>query len=162
VAATAWEIDGTRRWQDTESPSAQTRWAVSGAASYLDAVAALAAAPVPSTFTFPSGRVAFLNGFPQVEEVGPSGNLLIFNVEYTAQTDPEFNETDYEFERSATNEIISQAIATRKFGPPGKPAPEYGGAVGLQADGSRTGAELPTAYSTFNITKHWPVSSMTG
>lgn len=155
----AYELAGKREINDEQNPSANTVWQVTGATSYANARALLDAAPLPTSFGFPSGRVAYLDSVQALEL--RDDEFFQFAVGYKAEPRPDFNETEYEFEISAPNEILYQAISTRKLSVPGKTAPEHGGALGVQADGSVQGIPQLTAVSTFSLTKHWPIASVT-
>lgn len=154
MTAIAWELATERVYVDEESPSAESKWAVTGATSYPEAYATLGAV-LPTTFTFPSSRIAYLDGVTAEEQ--RDDEFFIFRVRYSAQPRPTFEETEYEFEISVQTERIFQSLATVAFAPAGKVAPNFGGAIGLRG-GVVEGAEPLTAFSTFSITKYWPIA----
>jgi len=156
--ATAYELSNRRELNDEENPSANTTWQVTGATSYADARAELDA-QLPTRFTFPGGRTAYLDGIAAIEL--RDDEFFEFSVAYRSQPTPEANQTEYEFDVSAQNEPLTQAVATRSFAPPGRRAPEFGGAIGVQQGGAVQGRPQLTPASTFAITKHWPVASVT-
>lgn len=157
MPAVAYELAASRVISDTESPSAQTVWQVVGATDYATAAAALAAV-VPTSFTFPDSRVALING--AVARELRDDEFWIFDVSYAAQPRPTFDETEYEFDVSAQTERIYQSISTTAFNPSGKTTPNFGGAIGL-VDGQPQGVEPLSPFSTFAVTKHWAVASVT-
>lgn len=156
MAAEAYELLG-RQINDEESPSAETRWQVVGATSYANAYAALAAV-IPTSFTFPSSRVAFLNGLFAEELL--EDEVWNFRATYAAQEAPTFDDEEYSFDVSAPSDRIYQSLQTTAFNPAGKSTPNFGGAIGL-ADGQPQGAQPLTPFSTFAVTKHWPVAAVT-
>lgn len=156
--ATAYELAGRRELHDEESPSANTVWQVTGATSYANARAALDSV-LPTRFLFPSGKTAYLDGISALEL--RDDEFFEFSIAYRSQPTPEANQTEYEFEVSAPNEPLLQAIATRAFAPPGRRVPEFGGAIGVQQGGSVAGRQQLTPASTFSVTKYWPFATVT-
>lgn len=153
-----YELAGRRQINDEESPSAETIWHVTGATSYGNAYGLLAVS-LPTTFTFPSGRVAELDGV-FAEELRDD-EFFEFRCRYSAQPKPDFDQTEFSFEVAAHDEPVFQSLATVRYSPPGRFAPNYGGAIGVSGGGTPTGVSPLHAYSTFSITKHWAVASVT-
>ena len=154
--AEAYELAVRRLINDEESPSAETVWQVSGATSYADARAALDAV-LPTTFTFPSTAVAYLNGLAARELL--DDEFWEFTVSYVSQPKPAEDDTEYEFEVSASTERIFQSLATTAYNPSGKTTPNFGAAIGL-SEGVPQGVEPLSAQSTFSVTKHWGIGAI--
>ena len=154
--AAAYEISASRIINDEESPSVETLWQVIGSTDYADARAALDAV-LPTTFTFPSSRVAYIDSVSATEL--DTDTFWQFRVSYVAQPKPEANQQEYEFEVSAPTERVFQSLATTAFNPSGKTTPSFGSAIGL-SDGIPQGAEPLSAASTFSVTKYWPVAAV--
>ena len=159
MPADAYEIAASREINDSESPSAQTTWQVYGATGYINARAALDAV-LPTVFTFPSGRIAYLDSI-EADEL-KDDTFYQFTIGYQSQPDPGFNQIDYEFNVAVADETFYQSISTAAYSPTGKAAPSYGGAVGVQFGHRQpSGMNALQPYSSFSITKHWPVPSVT-
>jgi hypothetical protein len=157
MAAVAWERSASRKIIDEESPSAETVWIVTGASSYANARTALDAA-LPTSFTFPSSRVAYLNNIEAIEQ--RDDEFYEFLIRYESQAKPTFGDIEYELDVSAPTGRVYQSLATVGYVASGT-APDFGGAIGVRPNGPPTGAELPTPFSTFSLTKHWAVASIT-
>lgn len=158
MAAFAYELAAARLVDDSETQyGINTAWQVVGATSYSDAATALAAV-LPTSFTMPDGRIAYLAGV-QAKELRDD-EFFAFDVSYASQPMPAVDEEEYEFDVSAQTERIFQSIATTAFNPSGKSTPNFGGAIGL-AGGQPQGAEPLSPFSTFAITKHWALASVT-
>lgn len=153
----AYELAARRQFSDSgTSVSLETTWQVVNATSYADAASTLAAV-LPTTFTYPGSRTAFLS---QVRAAEKNDNTFYeFTVTYESQPAPAVNETEFEFDVSAQTERIFQSIATTAYNPTGKPAPNFGGAIGV-ADGMPQGAEPLSAFSSFSVTKHWSLAAV--
>jgi hypothetical protein len=154
----AYELAGRREINDEENPSANTVWQVSGATSYANARATLDAV-LPTRFTFPSGKIAYLDAIAAIEL--RDDEFFEFAIAYRSQPTPQENQTEYEFDVSAPNEPLIQAISTTAYAPPGRRAPEFGGAIGVQTSGAVQGRQQLTPASTFSITKYWPFAAVT-
>ncbi len=152
----AYEVAASRQINDSENPSAQTAWMVSGATDYIDARATLDV-DLPTEFTFPSSRVAYLDSIEASEL--RDDELWRFDIGYRSQPKPTFGELEYEFDISAPTENIYQSLQTTAYAPAGKSAPDFGGAIGL-ADGTPRGLPPLTPMATFAITKHWRISDI--
>lgn len=152
-----YERAASRRYNDEESPSAETQWIVTGAVSYAHAYASLWA-ELPNVFTFPSLRQALLDGV-YAEEMRDD-EFFTFRASYASHPKPTAGETEFEFDVSAQTERIYQSLATAAYAPSGKTAPNFGGAIGL-ADGQPSGTEPLTAFSTFMVTKYWTPNEIT-
>ena len=157
MAAQAYEKAVSRQIDDSENPSAQTEWIVTGATDYADARTTLDAV-LPTTFTFPSSRIAYLDSIGAKEL--RDDEFWAFAIGYRAQPLPAPGEEEYSFDVSAPSERIFQSLATVAYNPAGKTAPNFGGAIGV-ADGQPQGADILAPYSTFSITKNWPRASIT-
>ncbi len=157
MAAVAEERWASRQIDDSENPSAQTAWIVMGATDYASARAALDVV-LPTTFTFPSSRVAYLDSVNCTEI--RDDEFFAFAIGYRAQPMPAPNDEEYSFDVSAPSERVFQSLATVSFNPSGKTAPNFGGAIGV-ADGQPQGHDILAPYSTFSITKNWPRAVIT-
>lgn len=155
--AEAFELAANRRYDDGENPSAEREWMVVGATGYANAYATLDAA-IPGSITLPSGAIVYADGFEALE-VQDEEAAMRFRVRYSSQPKPAANETEFEFDVSAPTQTVFQGLAVTAFAPSGKTAPNFGGAIGVQ-DGIPRGAQPLSAFSTFSITKHWPVASV--
>lgn len=153
--AEAWELPESRRISDEESPSAETRWVVRGAADEVDALNTLKSV-VPTSFSFPDSRVAYLAGI-ELEEAPPEFHLAA--CKYEPYQPPSFDDVEYEFQVSARTERIYQSLQTTPYAPAGKQAPNLGGAIGFDGE-TVQGVDPLTAYSTFQLTKHWKVADI--
>ena len=159
MTATAYELATRREFTDGENPSARTTWQVNGATSYANARAALDAA-IPSTFTFPSGVVAYLDKIDASEMLDDA--FFEFTLDYQTQPQKSENQTEFEFDVSAATDLIYQSYATSTYVISGSTAPDFQGAVGVQFGSSQPRGIAPhKPFSTFTITKHWAVSSVT-
>lgn len=157
MAAEAFELAARRRRTDKGADlSVETVWQVIGATGYDDAAVALSAV-LPASITFPGSRTAFLTGVESVELL--DDEYWEFRATYASQPRPDVDETEFEFDVSAQTERVYQSLATTGYAPAGKSVPNFGGAIGL-ANGVPQGAEPLTAFSTFNITKHWALASV--
>jgi hypothetical protein len=157
MAAFAYELQAARVVNDSETQfGTDTEWQVVGASSYSDAATALAAV-LPTTFTMPDSRIAYLSSV--VARELRSDEFFQFAVGYASQPPAAVDEEEYEFSVSAQTEKIYQSIATTAFNPSGKSTPNFGGAIGL-ATGEPQGVEPLSAFSTFSITKHWALSAI--
>lgn len=158
MAAEAYELAVKRVFDDSESPSAQTSWQVIGATDYANARATLDAS-LPTTFTFPSSRVAYLDSVNAIELL--DDEFWEFTIGYRSQPKPTFNDTEFEFDVAAPNDRIYYAISTTAAVASGT-APDFKGAIGVRFGSVEpTGVEPLPAESTFSITKHWAVASVT-
>lgn len=157
MPAEAWEKSASRKIIDQESPSAETEWCVTGATDYANARATLDAV-LPTSFTFPSSRVAYLDGVEAIEQ--RDDEFFTFRCTYNAQERPTFGDIEYELDVSAPTGRVYQSLATTAYIASGT-APDFAGAIGVRPDGPPEGAELPTPFSTFSLTKHWAVASIT-
>jgi len=157
MPALAYELSAKRVFTDEgQSVDVETTWQVVGATSYADAAGALSAV-LPTTFTYPGSRTAFLARVRASEK--RDDEYFEFVVTYESQPAPAVNETEFEFDVSAQTERIYQSLATTAYNPSGKPAPNFGGAIGV-ADGMPHGAEPLSAFSTFSVTKHWALTAV--
>jgi len=157
MAAFAYELAAARVVNDSETNyGTDTTWQVVGATDYADAATELASV-LPTTFTMPDGRLAYLASV--VAREIRSDEFFAFDVGYASQPPAAVDEEEYEFSVSAQTERIYQSIATTAFNPSGKSTPNFGGAIGVQ-NGQPQGAEPLSAYSTFAITKHWALSAV--
>lgn len=159
MAAEAYELTARRQIDDSESPSAATAWQVIGATDYADARSALDAV-LPTSFTFPSSRVAYIDSVNATELL--EDEFWEFAIGYRSQAKPTFNETEFEFDVAADNETIYQSLATQGYARPGNTVPNFNSAIGIgQGDGPPRGISPLNPASTFTITKHWAVASVT-
>lgn len=155
MTAFAYELAVRRAFSDEgTSVEVETVWHVVGATSYANAAQTLTAV-LPTTFTYPGNRIAFLSRARATEK--RDDEFFEFEVTYKSQPAPAENETEFEFDVSAPTERVFQSIASVAFFPAGRPAPVWGGAIGV-ADGVPQGAEPLSAFSSFSVTKHWPLA----
>lgn len=159
MAAEAYEIAASRQINDSETPSAETTWHVIGATSYANARAALDLV-VPTTFTFPSTAVAYLDRI-DAKELQDEETHWEFTLSYNSQPEPEADEEEFEFDIPAANDRIYRAFSTSSYAPASKSAPDFGGAIGVQFGGGQPQGVSPyQPKSTFSITYYWPLSAV--
>jgi hypothetical protein len=158
MAALAYELAASRVYNDSETQfGVESSWQVVGATSYADAATALAAL-LPATQAMPGGRTAYLSSVAAREL--RDNEYFTFDVSYASQPPSAANETEYEFDVSARTERTFQSLATTAYNPAGKTTPNFGSAMGV-ASGFPQGVEPLNSFSTFAITKHWPLASVT-
>lgn len=156
----AWaeELANMRRYGNSQSSASfESKWAVFDAVDYADASTTLAAV-LPTTFTFPDGRIVYLNDVPGEEYNNET--FWIFSASYVLRTDPVQNQQDLEFEVSASSERYYQAIDTTPYVAAGDTAPDFGGAIGVSTS-PPAGMEPLVPESTFSITRYWATSEIT-
>ena len=151
MTATAYELATRREFTDGENPSARTTWQVNGATSYANARAALDAA-IPSTFTFPSGVVAYLDKIDASEMLDDA--FFEFTLDYQTQPQKSENQTEFEFDVSAATDLIYQSYATSTYVISGSTAPDFQGAVGVLCEFFRARHSLLGARHMLSDARH--------
>lgn len=152
-----YELAVSRVYNDSETQyGVDTVWQVVGATDYADAATDLAAV-LPTTFTMPDGRTAYLSAV--VAKELRDDEFFAFDISYSSQPTPAKDEEEFSFEASAQTERIFQSISTTSFNPATKSTPNFGNAIGL-VNGQVEGAEPLTPFSTFSITKHWALAAV--
>lgn len=148
---------------DSEKPSAETMWQVwdepsQPIADELEAYAALVAHPLPTSYTFPSGRVANLVSIGIADVNQESWD---FRVEYSVFEPPEVDETEFEFEVGLQDVTITNALGTTSHTGGGRTAPDFSNGVNVSSDGKIQGVGVGQPNFSFSITKHWARSAIT-
>ncbi|MCA9132940.1 MAG: hypothetical protein KDA45_07285 [Planctomycetales bacterium] len=158
----ACEKYATRAITDSESPSAELVYRVYDAESEVAAYAELAALPIPSSYTFPSGKVATLNaiGIREIAE-SASGFTYEATLSFSTYEPKQANDVDYEFEAGAQSVTLTHATATTAFTGGGRTAPDFKRGINVSADGKIQGISVDRPRFSFSVTKYWPVASVT-
>src|SRR5690606_3836459 len=144
-------------------PSAETVWQVWSEPSQViadevAAYAALVAHPLPTTYTFPSGRVATLSNIAIADIDEKSWD---FTVSYAVFVPKEENEVEYEFEAGSQSVTITHADATTPFTGGGRTAPNFQRGINISSDGKVQGIAVDRPQFTFSLTKYWPRAAVT-
>lgn len=164
MAASAQEKYAARIISDSEAPSAETTWHVFGAADEIEAYAALAAAPIPALYTFPSGKIAYLANV-QIKDVYESTREQDLTHEatlsYSYKAPITAGDIEYEFEVAAQSVTLTHAIDTTAYTGGGRTAPNFNKGINISPDGKIQGISVERAQFSFQVTKHWPAASVT-
>lgn len=127
-------------------------------ADEVAAYAALVAHPLPTTYTFPSGRVASLTNI-QITDVNEKS--WDFRVSYSVYVPKVENEIDYEFEAGSQSVTLTHALATAAFTGGGRTAPNFQNGINISSDGKIQGISVDRPQFTFSLTKYWPTALVT-
>lgn len=156
--AHAEEKFASRVINDSESPTAETVWLLFDYADEVAAYAGLIAAPLPSTYTFPSGRVASLKSI-SIRDV--SNNMWEANVSYDVHIPKVLDQVDYEFEAGSQQVTLTHALATTAYTGGGRTAPDFKQGINVSADGKIQGIAVDRPQFTFQLTKYWDPADVT-
>jgi hypothetical protein len=153
---TVHEKFASRRITDAESPSAETVWQVFGngvtITNETQAYAALVAHPLPTIYTFPSGRVASLVNIG-ISDI--TNAMWEFVVRYSTFEPKQVDEVEYEFEVGLQEVTITHALATTAYTGGGRTAPNFQKGVNISADGKVQGVSVGQPSFAFSYTKYW-------
>lgn len=152
-----------RRIRDSESPTAETTWLIwddpdSAVADETAAYAALLAAPLPLSYTFPSGKTADVTGIA-LNETGDKNWEAV--VSYSVFVPKEDNDIEFQFEISLQDVTITHATSTTAYTGGGRTAPDFSGGVNISADGKVQGVSNGQPKFSFSVTKYWPIAAIT-
>jgi hypothetical protein len=152
-----------RKINDSESPSAETTYMVwdDGTNTITDeitAYAALVAHPMPTTYTFPSGRVADLVNVA-INDIDEKN--WDFVLSYDVFQPKEENDVEYEFEAGSQQVTLTHASATTPFTGGGRIAPDFGGGININSNGEIQGISVDRPRFNFTLTKYWPTAVIT-
>ena len=147
----------SRKITDSESPTAETVWAVwsdpsSPITTETEAYAALIAHPLPTSYTFPSGRVATLVNI-QISDIDEKS--WDFTVSYSVFVPKEEDDIEYEFEAGSQSVTITHADATTAYTGGGRTAPDFNGGINVSSDGKIQGISVDRPKFSFSLTKYW-------
>lgn len=143
---------------DSEAPTAETVWLLFDYADEAAAYAGLIAAPLPSTYTFPSGRVASLKNIA-IKDV--SSAMWEATVSYDVHIPKVLDQIDYEFEAGSQQVTITHALATTAYTGGGRTAPNFQKGINISADGKIQGIAVDRPQFTFQLTKYWDPTEVT-
>ncbi|MBI5725919.1 MAG: hypothetical protein HZA50_18310 [Planctomycetes bacterium] len=78
-------------------------------------------------------------------------------VKYGVKPPPELGESSFSFDTTGGTQHITQSLQTiARYAPPGKTAPDFGGAIGVTHD-SVEGVDIPLPVFNFSIRKRIPI-----
>lgn len=152
-----------RKINDSESPSAETTYMVwdDGSNTITDelgAYAALVAHPIPTTYTFPSTRVADLVSIDITDIDETSWDFVLRYDVFEPKVD---NQLDYEFEAGSQSVTITHASGTTPFTGGGRTAPDFQGGINISSSGDVSGISVDRPKFNFTLTKYWPTALVT-
>lgn len=151
----------SRKITDGESPSAETVWRVwdedGSITDEADAYAALLAHPLPTSYTFPSTRVATLKSI-SITDV--SDEEWEFTVSYSTFEAPAVDQVDYEFEAGTQSVTVTHALATTAYTGGGRTAPDFKNGINVGSDGKVQGIAVDLPRFSFSVTKHWAAADV--
>lgn len=148
----ACEKFASRIINDSESPTAETVWHLFDYADEVAAYAGLIAAPLPSTYTFPSGRVATLSNIA-IKDI--SDSQWEATVSYSVYVPKVLEQVDYEFEAGSQSVTLTHALATTAYTGGGRTAPNFQKGINVSPDGKIQGVSVERPQFTFQLTKYW-------
>lgn len=152
----------SRKITDSENPSAETVWLVSSTADdpiadEVAAYAALIAHPVPSTYTFPSGKVAELTNIAIADIDQKSWD---FTVSYSVFVPKQEDDIEFEFEAGSQSVTLTHANSTTVYTGGGRTAPDFKGGINVSSDGKIQGIAVDRPRFSFTLTKYWAASAI--
>lgn len=162
MAADVYEKFASRQVTDSENPSAELVWQVrdtdGSITDEVGAYAALIAVPLPTTYTFPSSRVANLSSIG-ISDV--SDKIWEFKVSYSYNAPKEEDETEFEFNISLQDVTVTHALATTSYTGGSRTAPDFKQGVNISSDGKVQGVSVGLPTFSFSVVKHWALASIT-
>lgn len=117
-------------------------------------------AEAPESIEQPEGADVF---FRSVDWESQDGGHYLVTCGYTLDAPPDQAENDFDFSFDTTGgtQKITQSFRTvNKYAAPGKTAPDFGGAIGVNND-SVEGCEIPTAAFKWTETHYLPIAQAT-
>jgi hypothetical protein len=152
-----------RQITDSENPTAETVYQVWNDAddTYADeaaAYAALIALPLPSTYTFPSGKVARLSSIA-ISDIDEAS--WDFKVSYAYNAPKEDDEVEFEFNIGLQDVTVTHALATTAHTGGGRTAPNFQQGVNISSDGKVQGVSVGLPTFSFSYVKHWALADVT-
>jgi hypothetical protein len=158
------ELFAKRSIVDSENPTAETVWRVfrdelhpviaDEAAAY-----SIALPFFPTHYDFPSGKRAILQSINiiDIDEV----NMWDFKLSYAALQRKEEDYIEYSFSIGLQDVTITHAQATTPFTAAGRVAPDFMRGVNISKDGIPQGVSVGQPTFSFELTKYWPIASIT-
>jgi len=152
-----------RQVTDSENPTAETVYQVWNDAddTYADeaeAYAALIALPIPSTYTFPSGKVARLSSIA-ISDIDEAS--WDFKVSWGYNAPKEADSTEFEFNIGIQDVTVTHALATTAYTGGGRTAPDFKQGVNISSDGKVQGVSVGLPTFSFSVVKHWALADIT-
>jgi hypothetical protein len=149
-----------RQVTDSENPTAEIVYQVWNDAdnTYADeaaAYAALVALPIPSTYTFPSGKVARLSSIA-ISDIDEAS--WDFKVSYSYNAPKEDDEVEFEFNIGIQDVTVTHALATTAYTGGGRTAPNFQRGVNISTDGKVQGVSTGLPTFAFSVVKHWALA----
>ena len=148
---------------DSENPSAETIWQVwiddeHPAIADESAAYAIVLPLIPTTYTFPSGKLAVLQSVSITDIDERSWD---FKLSYAKLQRKEEDFIEYEFDIGTQDVTITHALDTTPFTGGGRSAPDFKNGVNVSPDGKVQGVGVGQPTFTFQVTKHWPIAAIT-
>lgn len=110
----------------------------------------------------PTTHGSLVRQTPTIDPVGPNlweGKAKYVKPEFQA---PAAGTSSFSFDTSGGTQHITQSRATiARYAPPGKTAPDFGGAIGVTHDNVE-GVDITLPVFAFNVTRYIPNAQMTG
>ncbi len=152
-----------RQVTDSENPSAETIWQVWIDAEHptiADEVAAYAIVMplIPTTYTFPSGKIAVLQSVAIADIDERSWD---FKLSYARLQRKEEDFIEYEFDIGLQDVTLTHAAATTSFTGGGRTAPDFKKGVNISSDGKVQGVSNGQPTFAFQLTKYWAIDDVT-
>jgi len=151
--ATLTEKIDSREWTTGDRPSVTLHYLLAGVADDLAAKALLASSTASSYDGLERESIQFE---PVWVDTAADDGLWDCRVRYVAPEDkePEVGESSFSFDTGGGTQHITQAITTvNKYAPPGKTAPDFGGAVGVTHDNVE-GVDITVPVYNFSETHY--------
>lgn len=117
-------------------------------------------AEAPESIEQPEGGDVFLNS---IDWEAQDGGHYLVTCGYSLAQNPDGPENDFDFSFDTTggSQKITQSFRTvQKYAAPGKTAPDFGGAIGVNND-SVEGCEIPTSAFKWTETHYIPIAAAT-
>jgi len=148
----------SRRWTTGENASVEMTFTLRGTSSDTEALVTLQ----NSTATSYNGLVRqSIQIEPEWVDESAADGLWNATVRYGLRPPPELEEWTFSFDTTGGTQHITQSIATvARYAPPGKTAPDFGGAIGVTHD-SVEGVDIATAVFNFTLRRRIPVAQWT-
>ena len=109
----------------------------------------------------PTGHDDLTRDDAEVEEIAPGSWLGLVRYTEPEETEPEVGESSFSFETRGGSQHITQSLSTvASYAPSGETAPDFKGAIGVQADGIE-GTDITVPVYTFSETHHFDDSTVT-
>jgi len=148
----------SRRWTTGENASVEMTFTLRGTSSDTEALVTLQ----NSTATSYNGLVRqSIQIEPEWVDESAADGLWNATVRYGLRPPPELEEWTFSFDTTGGTQHITQSIATvARYAPPGKTAPDFGGAIGVTHD-SVEGVDITVPVFNFTLRRRIPVEQWT-